>query len=63
LFGKSRYRLLGDHHPPAQRFERLADEFLGRERSVDLRGVKNVTPRSTAAQIREVACCLSIGSP
>ena len=48
-----------DHNLVADGLERLADELLVGERAVELGGVKNVTPRSTAARISETIASFS----
>jgi hypothetical protein len=53
--------LRGDHHASTERLQRLADEFLVDVRAVDLGGVEDVIPRSTAVRVSEIASCLSIG--
>ena len=52
-----------DHHLFSHGSERFADEFFVRERPVHFGGVKNVTPRSTAARSSEIISCLSAAGP
>jgi hypothetical protein len=55
--------LRADDHLLAERRQRLPKQLLVPERSVRLRRVENVTPRSTAARRMAIASCQSAAGP
>ena len=55
--------LRGDDDVLAERLQRFADEFLVRERAVDLGGVEEVTPRATASRMRATISLRSGAGP
>jgi len=52
-----------DHHAIADRRERSPTSSSFRERAVDLGGIENVTPRSTAARSNAIPACWLTGGP
>jgi hypothetical protein len=55
--------LRGDDHLPAERRQRLAHEFLVRERAIDLGGVEERDALLDRDRIREIISCLSPVGP
>jgi len=53
----------GDHYLAAERSEGFAHQFFVGERVVHLRGIEEVTPRSTAARSNAIISRLSFGGP